>query len=755
MLGTKTKQINSYGKQARRIINVSEEPRRPARPQSIYDDTPPPAWAPVASRMKKRENEVPSDKPPKRNLSSFARGTPVRKPLLKAAVRKVSAGNSVLKFTPPRAPLASFTPNAPGSPAVLAKTRRKAAVRPTLNKPFTPFVEVDIIVLDDDGNMVSQERRVSRTAVESSPSDIDVAPTKRKRLMRRAQPALVVSDDSDSDQSSDVAPKPRRRAKKVLPISDDSDSERPALNRRHVPVVVDIEPLIEIPDSASISDIITPAYTNQTRHSGTSIYPFYSSMRPVHSPVARPRQLTPIRGGRAKPLVEAPSPATTSDLSFDFDQFSLDENIPSFHAEPEFPEYLRPLLEECNQANCGIHEFSAFLETFPMDPVVQSSADRQFRKIGEASYSEVFGIGDVVLKIIPIRDTSENRRSVGPSDAEEPYSTDPGDVLKELIVTRAMGQVCDGFVELLKTYVVRGRYPERLLDLWDEYYERKGSESIRPDTFTLSQVYVIIVLPNGGPDLEAFVFANASKTGWRQACSIFWQVAKALAHAEKLVSFEHRDLHLGQILVKSHPVAVVQPLQSQVQNQTIKSRASKPKMDSPLNGVTATLIDLGLARMDAGDGSGGEMVHYTAFDETIFTGEGDYQFDIYRMMKAHIGGKWEQFHPLTNVMWLHYLVKKLLRSKRLRAPAAPRKGQVISTSTTFTEKDCHSCLVDLEDWLGKCLADAVPLEKKTKGKKKVVLPVPSGSPTPSCAGEIVEYGEKKGWVKGISSSSHS
>ncbi|KAJ7593179.1 hypothetical protein C8J56DRAFT_779415, partial [Mycena floridula] len=174
-----------------------------------------------------------------------------------------------------------------------------------------------------------------------------------------------------------------------------------------------------------------------------------------------------------------PSPATTSDLSFDFDQFGLDENIPSFHAEPEFPEYLRPLLEECNQAKCGIHEFSAFLKTFPMDSVVQSLADRQFRKIGEASYSEVFGIGDVVLKIIPIQDMSEeNRRSVGPGDVEEPYSTDPGDVLKELIVTRAMGQVCNGFLELLKTYVVRGRYPEWLLDLWDEYYERKGSESI-------------------------------------------------------------------------------------------------------------------------------------------------------------------------------------------------------------------------------------------------------------------------------------
>ena len=58
------------------------------------------------------------------------------------------------------------------------------------------------------------------------------------------------------------------------------------------------------------------------------------------------------------------------------------------------------------------------------------------------------------------------------------------------------------------------------------------------DTFKVSQVYAIIVLPNGGPDLEAYTFYNASRTGWRQASSLFWQVAKALAHAEELVSFE-------------------------------------------------------------------------------------------------------------------------------------------------------------------------------------------------------------------------
>lgn len=95
-------------------------------------------------------------------------------------------------------------------------------------------------------------------------------------------------------------------------------------------------------------------------------------------------------------------------------------------------------------------------------------------------------------------------------------------------------------------------------------------------------------------------------------------------------------------------------------------------MDDISNGVIATVIDLGLSRMDAGDGGDGEHVHWTPFDEEVFQGEGnstnqiksyelvkdafppgDYQFDIYRMMKELTGGIWEKFHPITNILVSH------------------------------------------------------------------------------------------------------
>ena len=72
-------------------------------------------------------------------------------------------------------------------------------------------------------------------------------------------------------------------------------------------------------------------------------------------------------------------------------------------------------------------------------------------------------------------------------------------------------------------------------------------------------------------------------------------------------------------------------------------------MDHPDHGVLVTIIDLGLARMDSHDGST-RGTHWTPFDEETFEGEGDYQFDVYRMMRTHNTGAWDAFRPLTNVM---------------------------------------------------------------------------------------------------------
>ncbi|KAG6903415.1 hypothetical protein C0995_005438 [Termitomyces sp. Mi166 len=808
MLGTKTKQIYSYGKRNQRIVAVSEN--REMR-SNIFDDIEPLPRAPIASKMKKREHAVhaksrtPSPKivrvnrkkkhpnPTVSPSDKFARLAELLDAQTIQAIPKSKSDALIsekISATPSRVPLAPFSLNTPATPTVSGKLAGPKALgaktKPSKLKPFSPFVDVDITVLDDSGRTVRQERRVSRTDVQSNPVNEAV----RKPL--RPSKAHLAPEDSQDDEEFFELKKPKRPARRVI-ITVDSDTEEedvpPTPQRRSsnasrlekpVPTSVVTQPSsscshIPGPSCSTVEVIVPPApYTikRTTLASVNSTVPIVEPSivepscsqphyLPPSPPPLRPRQLTPIRRRGGQNLFNPPFPPspslTSTDLDFSFDFEDLDVVDASTDlSTSQIPDYLKPLLAECGQSACGPVEFSSFIETFPYDRVVQSTggspADLLFKKIGEASYSEVFGIGDVVLKVIPLRDESGGSTTLSSAEDKDeddgPAPTDAKDVLKEIIVTEAMGQVCAGFVELLKAYVVRGKYPEVLLRLWDEYHASKGSESVRPDKFLVSQVYAIIVLPNGGPDLEAYKFVHPNKMGWRQACSIFWQVAKSLAHAEQLVSFEHRDLHLGQILVKDLPMAETLPLQPRNQNVRSDSKPSRVYMDDLVHGVRATLIDLGLSRMDAGDGDGGEMIHWTPLEDEVFMGEGDYQFDVYRMMKEYNGGAWEEFKPLTNVMWLHHLAVKLMKSKRLRVPAITLRISPTTDTAAFTEKDCYDCLVDIEEWLRICVAPFVP-KAKGKGRKKAAVSTVVPPAGPACAGEVIAYAVKKGWIQPV------
>jgi serine/threonine-protein kinase haspin len=108
-----------------------------------------------------------------------------------------------------------------------------------------------------------------------------------------------------------------------------------------------------------------------------------------------------------------------------------------------------------------------------------------------------------------------------------------------------------------------------------------------------------------------------------------------------------------------------------------------------------------------------------------------------------------------------------MQSKKLKPPR-PRKSedqdsvQLKRSGAHFTERDYYECLVDIEKWLASCLSGHIKtfLPTKAKGKKKAtaIFPEvkisPQGSPSPACAGEVFEYGVKKGWVKSHHISAH-
>lgn len=53
-------------------------------------------------------------------------------------------------------------------------------------------------------------------------------------------------------------------------------------------------------------------------------------------------------------------------------------------------------------------------------------------------------------------------------------------------------------------------------------------------------------------------------------------------------------------------------------------------------------------------------------DDELFDSHGDYQFDIYRLMKNNLENVWQRFEPFNNILWLHYIVDKLINGARYK-----------------------------------------------------------------------------------------
>lgn len=228
-----------------------------------------------------------------------------------------------------------------------------------------------------------------------------------------------------------------------------------------------------------------------------------------------------------------------------------------------------------------------------------------------------------------------------------------------------------------------------------------------------------------------------------------------LGYIDLIVPQQHRDLHWGQILVKNVPT------------KSTTRRKTRISMDDADHGVVVTIIDLGLARMDSHGGTTAS-VHWTPFDEETFEGEGDYQFDVYRMMRKHNGDEWEAFQPFTNVMvcdhfsaslvrsnwrltawlwmqWLHYLTLKLLQSKRLRPPAVARKSTATQSTSGFSERECYECLKEVEGTLAKCLTSIKARQAPKRGRPPKLSKAKDVA-GPRSARDLLAIATLKGWV---------
>uniref|UniRef100_A0A674PH16 Serine/threonine-protein kinase haspin n=1 Tax=Takifugu rubripes TaxID=31033 RepID=A0A674PH16_TAKRU len=284
----------------------------------------------------------------------------------------------------------------------------------------------------------------------------------------------------------------------------------------------------------------------------------------------------------------------------------------------------------------------------PWEECIHPQRMKECLKIGEGTFGEVFSVTSasgetVALKVIPV----EGREQVNGEDQKT-----FGEILHEIIISKELSDLkekeqnqTNGFIGLNDLHCVQGCYPPEFMEAWDTFDLEKCSENDRPDFFENDQIFIILEFEFGGADLEN---SNGTLSSVGVAKSILHQVTAALAVAEQELHFEHRDLHWGNVLVKPTKQKKGSFLLNGIEHSV------------ETMGVLVRIIDYSLSRLEIDDLT---VSCDISNDEEIFMGQGDYQFDIYRLMRIENGNNWSDYHPHTNVLWLHYLCSKLLLMK--------------------------------------------------------------------------------------------
>jgi serine/threonine-protein kinase haspin len=174
------------------------------------------------------------------------------------------------------------------------------------------------------------------------------------------------------------------------------------------------------------------------------------------------------------------------------------------------------------------------------------------------------------------------------------------------------------------------------------------------------QLYCVFVLADGGADLEGFELRDAA-----EARALLLQVTLSLAVAEDALSFEHRDLHWGNVLLRRAPPGAPPA------RHTLRG----VRLASEREGLDVTLIDFTLSRMAPRHGGGGVAFYDLEADPELFQGPSrDCQSDTYRKMRKAVRRDWSSYAPRTNALWLHYLADTLLTKKAFPLDKAERRA---------------------------------------------------------------------------------
>ncbi|CAI6341150.1 unnamed protein product [Periconia digitata] len=450
---------------------------------------------------------------------------------------------------------------------------------------------------------------------------------------------------------------------------------------------------------------------------------------------------------------------------------SLPDARLGFSPAPEdvYTKHVSPLLAQSyGKKIISFEEWSSALEShFTVSKIAEASFSEVYRL--SAADTELDSSNESVLKLIalksppnaPLPGAPQGRRARGSTrqpksnievfKEQEQWKSDVNDVHSEVKLLQNLNQI-PGFTNFREVTVLQGRPTASFANAWKAWNKSRarGKKSEFPDpskktSYEDTQLWAVVEMQDAGTDCEKVMESGGVSTIW-EVWDVFWGVCLSVAKAEETCRFEHRDLHLENICIRS----------SRTQSEDDLTR---PFIKDPLrrklgfSGLDTTVIDYTLSRADIIPESrqslplypppsiptgfthtptGNEEVAYLDLgkDPSLFEGDAseEYQYEIYRYMRGvalyndplqndpptssypdtprrsprkaaqHIrfdeegdaeapirrsprklpsnristtaSSVWRSFHPGTNLVWVHFILAKLLQHLEGGEPTA-------------------------------------------------------------------------------------
>ncbi|GIY40237.1 hypothetical protein CEXT_167091 [Caerostris extrusa] len=271
---------------------------------------------------------------------------------------------------------------------------------------------------------------------------------------------------------------------------------------------------------------------------------------------------------------------------------------------------------------------------------------RSARKISEGSYGEIYQFKHVdgtdrVFKCVPVNGQH-------PMSSYLEYSSRNVSNRHSLLEIRKY-KFRNSFHSIC---LVRDHFPECLVRAWWDYRSslerlKDPAEHHQPDQYPESQLYLTIESSFCGEPLTMRMLQNA----WL-GVSIMSQITAALAVAEAAYNFEHRDIHLGNILVRSTNAV------------SLKYTIHNHHFSIETVGYHVFIIDFTLSRIYCD-----QNVYCVGLDEIARQSNENKEVsdciwlnhkNIYKIMAEYSKREWDKYMPITNIIWLKYMNENIL-----------------------------------------------------------------------------------------------